>query len=204
MLEEEINAVKMKLPLLILGLSLFCTFWAQTTATEELDISKLSGRWYPFLLASTYRGWEQKDFGASIYEIKVTVDDLTITFSVREREECIKIKMIAFRVETNRYQFKYPGRHKFHVEVADPEDFLLISTINMFDTKISEVELYSWRKDGTLNEIAKNKFEEICQLHGFTIGSSIDLTTTDRCFLNESIEISVNLQPVTSNFGVMP
>ncbi|XP_072489103.1 major urinary protein 4-like [Notamacropus eugenii] len=98
---------------------------------------------------------------------------------MRGQEGCIKMKMIAFSVETNRYRFKYPGRHEFQVEDADPEDFLLVSTINEFDLKILGVELYSRRKAGTLNEIIKNKFQQIRQLHGIINGSYIDLTTTD-------------------------
>ncbi|KAM9065584.1 salivary lipocalin-like isoform 1-T5 [Sarcophilus harrisii] len=79
----------------------------------------------------------------------------------------------------------YPGRHEFHVEDVDPEDYLLISTTNQFDEMLLGVELYSRHKDGTLNEMIKDRFEQICELYGLTNENIINLTTTDRCFLNK-------------------
>ncbi|XP_068964505.1 major urinary protein 4-like [Petaurus breviceps papuanus] len=172
----------MKLLLLTIGLCMANEFTPETSVDMYPDFKpeQINGKWFSIAMVSD-RQEETIPGGPRRFQI--------YSFQVKENGNIHTV------IYTKGVQHLYittescdPGRHEFHIEDADPEDFLLISTINEFDIKILGVELYSRRKDGTLNEIAKTKFQQLCQLYGLENGSYIDLTTTDRCFLDEKCE----------------
>ncbi|XP_068964503.1 major urinary protein-like [Petaurus breviceps papuanus] len=170
----------MGLLLLTMGLALLCTLQVRATGSvNEINFNKLLGRWYPLFLASNDVG---SNSAAFIHSIDMKADHLIFYFTLRRGAECSQVPVFGYKLENNKYKLRYPGNHVLYLEDADPNDYLLISTIN--DTHGMEskgVELYSRHKGEALNQDIKSKFEKIYKSHGLKKENVVDLMKIDPC-----------------------
>ncbi|XP_004849618.1 major urinary protein 20-like [Heterocephalus glaber] len=174
----------MKLLLLCLGLTLFCTHGeGSAVVRSNFDLEKISGKWYSVLLASDKKEKIEEDgsmrvFVEFIYALKNS--SIFFKFHIHVNGECTELPLVADKKGDGVYAVDYDGHNKFHIVETDYDNYIIfhLKNVNSGET-FQLLELYGRKPD--VGPELKEKFREFSQENGVVPENILDLTSVDRC-----------------------
>ncbi|XP_010637669.1 allergen Fel d 4 [Fukomys damarensis] len=180
----------MKLLLLCLGLTLFCTHGeGNGVVRRNFDLAKISGKWYSVLLASDKKetieeGGSMRVFVESIQALKNS--SVFFKFHTRVNGECTEVSLVSDKQGDGVYTVEYDGYNKFRIVETDPSSYIIFQLRNFNNGETFQLlELYAREPDVSPN--LKEKFREFSQKNG-VVQTVLDLTNVDRCLQARSEE----------------
>ncbi|XP_045052762.2 allergen Fel d 4-like [Desmodus rotundus] len=176
----------MKLLLLCLGLTVVCAYHKgkRDIVKCNLDMSKISGRWYTILLASSRRNIIEENGSMRMFAKHTEVlgnSSLLFKYDKKVKGVCTELTFVTNETkEKGVYSVTYEGYNTFYIIEAVYDKYVIFHNMNFHNGRKTDVIELNARRP-YVNKRLKKRFEEICRNRGIPTEHILDVSKTDRC-----------------------